>query len=140
MSRPRLSRSRVDRPLVSPTAPELPANIWQVIADMVAQSSPFSALLLSMTCRTARESIQEDDALWIKVLRVFEHNFWEKAKRDRRYVRPRQQPLPFVMLGAQPNFLCNGTTCSFIPHRQRAPRIPEDSLLMLPDASLLQAQ
>lgn len=140
MPRPRLSRSRVDRPLVSPTAPELPASIWQLVADILAQTSPFSALMLSMTCRAARESIREDDQLWIGVLRAFEHRFWEKAKRDRHYVRHRRQPLPFVTLGAQPNFLCNGVTVSFVPTRHHGYQLPRDAMPLLQEEGLLPAE
>jgi len=140
MPRPRLSRSRASHPLIAPVAPDLPASIWQMIADLLAESSPFDALLLSMTCRAARDSIREDTILWIKVLRQFEDAFWEKAKKNQRYIRPRHQPFPFVTLCTFPNFLCNGVSVSFMGTRKHGYQLPRDALPMLNDAWLLQSE
>ena len=105
MPRPRLSRSRTDRPLVQQHAPDLPDNLWQLLAGILARSSPYDCLKLAMVCKGAHASIVGDDCLWMSVLRSMEDRHWKAAARRGTYQLSYEQPFPFVNLSAPPDFI-----------------------------------
>jgi hypothetical protein len=105
LPRPRHSRSRAQRPLIQTSAPELPDNLWQLLACILARTSPYDCLKLSMVCRGARASINADDQLWLSILRQKEKEYWESAATRNRFHVLRSSPFHFTSLSEPPDFM-----------------------------------
>jgi hypothetical protein len=133
LARPRHSRSRGQRPLVQSRAPDLPAVLWQMLAGILARTSPYDCLKLSMVCRGARASIVEDEQLWLSILRRSEREYWEVVLHRGSYHYGSNGPFPFAHLSVPPDFMRGRpATCNITRHRHLPPKLlhtlPEDAL------------
>jgi hypothetical protein len=104
-----------------------------MLAGILARTSPYDCLKLSMVCRGARASIVEDVQLWLSVLRRTEREYWEVALHRGSYHVGSNGPFPFTHLSVPPDFM-RGRPATCILTRQR--NLPIKLFHTLPEETL----
>lgn len=121
-------------------APALPESMWQSIAATLAAGSPRHLLLLSAVSRATRQAVNDDHALWIRLLADSEDRLWKAAAVSGFYRVATSVPLHFVSLSPCPDFLnnyCRHRVAELRQYRKRSlacidlPALPREQILAL---------